>query len=205
MCPLLLAAVAVSDAHADAKGLPRYRHVLHPKTAGFVAAVQALGPRLDAVYDVTVAYTLREGYPDEDARPKERDLLRATLPRAVHLDVSRVPRADLPATSDDAALACWLVQCWARKEQLLATRGEWASGGGARARSGPALQYLVALVGWAAMLGAVGWAAAISPLPVGAGTACGCVAWLVGTRLGGLDELELWLHARHDPPTRSLL
>ena len=31
--------------------LNHYAHVLHPKSAGFVQAVGALGPRLDAIYE----------------------------------------------------------------------------------------------------------------------------------------------------------
>ena len=53
---------------------------------------QALGDRLDAVYDVTLAYTLHPlAVPtsaDADApRPSEPDFRRGTLPRTVHRDV----------------------------------------------------------------------------------------------------------------------
>ena len=79
-------ALAKSDAYADAKGLPRYTRLLHPKTAGFVACVQSLGERLDAVYDATVAYTPHPlAAAAADPRPWEYDFPRGTLPRSVLL------------------------------------------------------------------------------------------------------------------------
>ena len=54
--------------------------------------MQALGDRLDAVYDVTLAYTLHPlavptSADADEPRPSEHDLLRGTLPRTVHRDV----------------------------------------------------------------------------------------------------------------------
>ena len=163
-------ALAKSDAYADAKGLPCYTRLLHPKTAGFVACVQALGERLDAVYDATVAYTPHPlAAAAADPRPSEHDFPRGTLPRTVLLDVRRVPRAALPAASDEEGLARWLLERWARKEQLLATgladedgEGGGVEGGGGEGgggepasppRTGLALEYAAVLVGWATALG----------------------------------------------------
>ena len=51
--------------------------------------MQALGDRLDAVYDVTLAYTLHPlavptSADADDPRPSEHDFRRGTLPRTVH-------------------------------------------------------------------------------------------------------------------------
>ena len=37
------------------------RHVLTPRSKGFVAAVASLGSSLDCIYDMTIAYTTRSG------------------------------------------------------------------------------------------------------------------------------------------------
>ena len=164
-------ALAKSDAYADAKGLPCYTRLLHPKTAGFVACVQALGERLDAVYDATVAYTPHPlAAAAADPRPSEHDFPRGTLPRTVLLDVRRVPRAALPAASDEEGLARWLLERWARKEELLVNglAGEGGEGGEggptAPPRASLALEYVAVLLGWMAALGTLRWLQT-SPLP----------------------------------------
>ena len=164
-------ALAKSDAYADAKGLPCYTRLLHPKTAGFVACVQALGERLDAVYDATVAYTPHPlAAAAADPRPSEHDFPRGTLPRTVLLDVRRVPRAALPAASDEEGLARWLLERWARKEELLVNglAGEGGEGGEggptAPPRASLALEYVAVLLGWMAALGTLRWLQP-SPLP----------------------------------------
>ena len=94
--------LAKSHAHAEAKGLPRYEHVLHPRAAGLAAALQTLGPSLDALYDATVSYELHPEAVAEkaagrgDGRPSERSLLRGTLPRVVRVHVRRTPASELP-------------------------------------------------------------------------------------------------------------
>eukprot|EP00966_Prymnesium_polylepis_P033695 783109-Prymnesium_polylepis.1 len=88
---------AKSDEHARAAGLSAYTQVLHPRTAGFLATVDALGGRLGAVYDLTVEY---DNHPSvaasADPRPSEGALLRGANPRAVHVLAERFERSALP-------------------------------------------------------------------------------------------------------------
>ena len=90
--------LAKSHAHAAAKGLPRYEHVLHPRAAGLAAALQTLWPSLDALYDVTVSYDLHPEAVAEraagrgDGRPSEKSLMHGTLPRVVRVHVRSASR-----------------------------------------------------------------------------------------------------------------
>ena len=77
--------------------------------------------------------------------------------------MQRVPRAAVP--SDDEALAQWLLERWARKEELLvkALAGEGGEGGAASPpRASLALEYVATLLGWAAALGTARW---LQPAP----------------------------------------
>jgi 1-acyl-sn-glycerol-3-phosphate acyltransferase len=84
------------------------RHVLVPRTRGFAAAVSALRPRLDAIYDVTIGY--------EGGVPTLWQYVEG-FARVGHVHVRRFPVAALP--TDDAALAAWLRDRFAEKDELL--------------------------------------------------------------------------------------
>jgi 1-acyl-sn-glycerol-3-phosphate acyltransferase len=84
------------------------RHVMFPRTKGFVASVRGLGSHIQAVYDVTIAY--------EGPVLKLWELMKGN-PGTVHLHVRRYPVQDLP--QDDAALADWGVTLFAEKERLM--------------------------------------------------------------------------------------
>lgn len=107
------------EAYSKATGLPNYKHVLHPRAAGFTAAVRSLGSKLDAVYDLTVNYTLHPAIAaDDDPRPNEVWLAKGAWPRTVDLRVERHEASALPA--DDEGITTWLRQRWERKEEMLA-------------------------------------------------------------------------------------
>ena len=211
---------ARADEHAAAKGVDAYRHVLHPRTAGFVAAVRALGAELDAVYDVTVSYdnharTAR----DADPRPNEKALFaRAEWPHGVHFHVERTPAAVLRAggqrgpggggagegsaavggdgTTDvsDEALGKWLHDAWEAKERRLA-----------RAEAAPveALLPTPTSLGVELGMGAAVWATCALGIAcawsraMGAAALGGCAVWFGASKVcGGLGELERRLHER---------
>lgn len=120
--------VARSNVFGASKGLPPTKFTLQPRTAGFVAAVQSLGGRLDAVLDLTLSYTSAAspdgtaGSPDADRRPSEKTMLRGQWPSTIHVEMQRVAAAELPAAHDAVALANWLTARWATKEATLAAR-----------------------------------------------------------------------------------
>ncbi len=84
------------------------RHVLYPRTKGFVATVQTLRGHITAVYDVTIGYV--------GGVPSMWQWTRGNVPR-VHIHVRRFPVDRLPA--GDTALAEWLVAGFRAKDALL--------------------------------------------------------------------------------------
>lgn len=100
--------LARSQAHARERGLPEPRHVLVPRTKGFVATVQGLRSHVDAVYDATLGY--------EMGVPTLWQFTKGYVRRA-HLHVKRYPIATLPADVD--RLAGWLLDRFGEKDELL--------------------------------------------------------------------------------------
>lgn len=97
-----------AQAFARERGLPVPKHVLIPRTRGFVASVQGLRGHVDAVYDVTIGYV--GGVPT---------LLQYMLGlvRIAHIHVRRFPLVELPSTDDE--LAAWLSGRFVEKDRLL--------------------------------------------------------------------------------------
>jgi len=98
-----------SRSYAEDKGLPILRHVLLPRTKGFVATLEGLGDHADAVLDCTI------GYPD--GVPTLWQWIKGAAPR-VSLHVRRFEVDTLPA--DDAGRAAWLMERYVEKDRLLA-------------------------------------------------------------------------------------
>jgi 1-acyl-sn-glycerol-3-phosphate acyltransferase len=101
----------LEDSHAYAKkmDLPHLKHVLLPRTKGFVATVTSLRDEISAIYDVTYAYK-------GDRVPGIRDVAMRRLPD-LHFHVRRIPIKDLP--TDEKALAEWCMDAWIKKDALL--------------------------------------------------------------------------------------
>ena len=100
-----------SDKYADEHSLPRYHYCLHPRTTGFIYVINAMrSERLDAVYDVTIAYP--------DVLPKtEVELAKGIMPREVHFYIKSYDDRDLPG--DDEQLGQWCKDRWLEKEERL--------------------------------------------------------------------------------------
>lgn len=110
---------ASSREFAASRGYPQLQHVLLPRTKGVVATVEGMGDHLDAIYDLTIGYTR--------AIPTLWQWTKGLAP-VVHLHVRRWPIEEVPKEAE--ALASWLVQRYADKDQLLAgfyESGEFAS------------------------------------------------------------------------------
>jgi 1-acyl-sn-glycerol-3-phosphate acyltransferase len=104
-----------SRAYARKQGLPEPRHVLLPRTKGFVATVEGLRDHVSAVYDVTVGY--------EEGVPNLWQYIKGYAKRA-HLHVRRYPIDELP-TSDEE-LGEWISERFREKDELL--EGFYATG-----------------------------------------------------------------------------
>lgn len=100
--------LASSQRYAAASGLTPLKHVLVPRSKGFVATVEGLGSHLDAVYDITIGYV--DGVPTLWQWAEGRV-------RKVHVHVRRYALADLPQGSE--ALGAWLHARYVEKDALL--------------------------------------------------------------------------------------
>ena len=180
--------LAKSHAHAEAAGLPKTARTLLPRTAGFMAVVEALGPALDAVYDLTVSYELHPTVAaSEDPRPSEVWMLRGANPVAVRIHATRYARSELPA--DAEGLKAWLLRVWADKEARIAAA---ASDGGAALRSPPpAGKYAAALASAALAVALLARGLLLAPALVSGGTLAGCALLSVASRQGGLERIEM--------------
>lgn len=100
-----------SNAYAKENGLPCYQYCFHPRTTGFIYAMNALRDgKLDAVYDLTI------GYPD--ALPKtELDAVKGFFPKEVHYHTKEWNNEDIP--EDEEGMKAWLKERWAEKEVRL--------------------------------------------------------------------------------------
>ncbi|MCU0305771.1 MAG: lysophospholipid acyltransferase family protein [Thermoanaerobaculales bacterium] len=100
--------VLASAVWAAERGLEPTRHVLIPRTKGFVASVEGLGDHLHAIYDLTIGYI--DGVPSLwqhiTGRVKE-----------IHVHVRRFPVDELPEL--EAELAQWLRDRFYEKDALL--------------------------------------------------------------------------------------
>jgi len=101
-----------SKQFAEKNNLKEYKHVLHPRTAGFVHIVHGLLERemLSAVYDCTIAYP--------DVTPhRETDIMRGQIPRRVNIHIVRHPLPQVPTTF--VGLEKWIQELWQQKEAQL--------------------------------------------------------------------------------------
>ena len=112
---------------------PLGKHVLYPRTKGFIASVQKLrqAPHVKAVYDVTIAYA-KDGQLFQAPPTFGQTLYRPQLDRtwSLYVHVDRYELADLP--SQDEQLAQWLERRWLEKgdrlerlKQQLSKREPW--------------------------------------------------------------------------------
>lgn len=95
------------------------KHLLYPRTKGFVATVQNLrrAPHVKAVYDVTIAYAHGSKFmsPPSFVQTVSHSNISASWKMYVH--VTRYDLSSLPTSSDD--LAQWLEDRWIEKGERL--------------------------------------------------------------------------------------
>jgi 1-acyl-sn-glycerol-3-phosphate acyltransferase len=100
--------IASSREYAEKQGLTPLKHVLVPRTKGFVASVQSLRGHIDAVYDLTIGYV--------DGVPTLWQWIKGYV-RQVHVNVRRFAIDVMP--EDGEALADWLLSRFQEKDLLL--------------------------------------------------------------------------------------
>jgi 1-acyl-sn-glycerol-3-phosphate acyltransferase len=102
------AKIRASTEWAVERGLEPTRHVLIPRTKGFVASVEGLGEHLNAVYDFTIGYV--EGVPTLWQHITGQV-------KKIHVHVRRFPIDELPKIEAD--LKQWLLDRFYEKDALL--------------------------------------------------------------------------------------
>jgi hypothetical protein len=110
-------------------GRPIPKHLLYPRTKGFVTTVQHLrnAKHVKAVYDITIAYEHDHKFLTAPTiwESLSFDALSGKRGYRFHVDVKRIPIQDLPET--DAELAKWLETRWVEKGEFLELKKEeWA-------------------------------------------------------------------------------
>jgi 1-acyl-sn-glycerol-3-phosphate acyltransferase len=102
------AKIRASAEWAVERGLESTRHVLLPRTKGFVASVEGLGDHLNAVYDFTIGYV--------DGVPTLWQYITGRV-KQIHVHIRRFPADELPKI--EAELKQWLIDRFYEKDALL--------------------------------------------------------------------------------------
>lgn len=108
---------------------PMPKHLLYPRTKGFVTTVQHLrkAKHIVAVYDMTIAYQHKHKFLEAPTIWESLSCPDLSGKRGYrfHVDIKRIPLVDLPET--DAELAKWLETRWMKKGEFLeGKREEWS-------------------------------------------------------------------------------
>lgn len=108
--------LAESRKFAQERGLVPLKHLLQPRTKGFVIALSALRHEIDCVYDVTIAYGDK---PYAPAVPTFGELYisPARKPRTVNVHTRRIPIDQVPSDEEEAKK--WLYALYEEKDQRL--------------------------------------------------------------------------------------
>jgi lysocardiolipin and lysophospholipid acyltransferase len=103
---------------AKRRDLPVLRHVLQPRTKGFVAAAAALRGTAAAVYDVTLGYE-EEGDAERSVTPDfvTSLLVPSCAQRVVHVHQRRIPLDEVP--QDEEEVRAWVYRLYEQKDRLL--------------------------------------------------------------------------------------
>ncbi|XP_051154697.1 1-acyl-sn-glycerol-3-phosphate acyltransferase gamma-like [Leptopilina boulardi] len=99
-----------SQKFAKEKGLPLLKHHLTPRTRGFIASLPSMKNKVDAIYDVQLAFKS-----NEPNKPTMRSLLLGKKVQP-YMYVRRIPLSEVP--EGDEAAAEWLQQLYQRKDRL---------------------------------------------------------------------------------------
>jgi 1-acyl-sn-glycerol-3-phosphate acyltransferase len=94
--------------HFNMRHMQCFSEVLFPKLKGFVASVQLLRPKIDAVYDITIVYPTEE--------PLGINYFSGKLDK-VTVHIKRTAVSDLP--EDESGVGEWLVEAFRQKDELI--------------------------------------------------------------------------------------
>jgi len=96
--------------YAQQIGIKPFDYLLTPRVKGFQTAVTVLKPRLDAIYDLTIAY-------NDGVKPSIWSCLCGWFPKVQHLHLRRFSASQLPQNKEE--LKHWCYERFQEKDQLL--------------------------------------------------------------------------------------
>ncbi|CAB0045171.1 unnamed protein product [Trichogramma brassicae] len=99
-----------SKKFAKEKGLPVLKHHLTPRTRGFTASIPHLRGKVDAIYDIQLAFK-----PSETTKPTMTNLLLGKKVEA-HMYINRIPLNSVPENEEEAAQ--WLHNIYQVKDRM---------------------------------------------------------------------------------------
>ncbi|CAM6023835.1 unnamed protein product [Sphagnum balticum] len=138
------AKLAAAQEYAVSVGMQIPKHVLIPRTKGFVSAVQNLRGFVPVVYDMTVAIS------KEAPNPTILRILKCQS-SVVHVHVRRVPMKQLPTT--DTEIAAWCREAFHKKDMMLDQHVKANTFGEHLYQPDPRpIRPLVVVVGWGIVL-----------------------------------------------------
>ena len=96
-----------SQKFALQKGLPILKYHLTPRTRGFIASVPHMRGKVDAIYDIQLAFK-----PTDTIKPTMMNLLMGKKVEA-HMYMRRIPLSEVPEGDEEAA--AWVHEVYQRK------------------------------------------------------------------------------------------
>ncbi|XP_065175309.1 1-acyl-sn-glycerol-3-phosphate acyltransferase epsilon-like [Sycon ciliatum] len=120
--------IEASHQFSRERGLPLLQNVLVPKSKGFEVSVEALRGHCQAVYDITVVYTARNGRKTSSQRDPAPSMTDFAAGRCSRIDIhlSRIAMADIP--QNPAVCRKWLLDRFIDKDRILTEYYEKRSG-----------------------------------------------------------------------------
>eukprot|EP00026_Physarum_polycephalum_P011174 Phypoly_transcript_11376.p1 GENE.Phypoly_transcript_11376~~Phypoly_transcript_11376.p1 ORF type:complete len:370 (+),score=30.59 Phypoly_transcript_11376:96-1205(+) len=131
---------------AEQNGWPKYKHLLAPRTKGFVVTVQTIRKHADYLYDLTI------GYPQNE-KPTFFTALAGRCPSIININITRTPLADLPKNDED--LKQWIFERYKEKDELLeyfSKHQKFPGAGDTFAPPGPGLHPIISNIFWTSMV-----------------------------------------------------
>lgn len=103
------AKLQVAQQHCKNNNLPIFKHLLFPRTKGFIASVQALRKHTDAIYNITITYP--------NGIPSLWQLFKGSV-KQVYMDIDRISIDQIPHSTHQ--IKEWIINKYQEKDQKLA-------------------------------------------------------------------------------------
>ncbi|GLV40868.1 1-Acylglycerol-3-phosphate O-acyltransferase 4 [Carabus blaptoides fortunei] len=99
--------------YAEQNGLPQLKHHLNPRTKGFLTSLSPMRNKMDALYDITIAFN-----PNDENKPTVKNILLGRKVRA-NFYIKRIPFAEIP--QDKSGIDKFIRDMYIKKDKLRET------------------------------------------------------------------------------------